>query len=175
MRRAGMAGPNFMEQTMIKVGDRLPEATFRIVTDDGVKPRTTSEVFKGKRVVLIGMPGAFTPTCNKNHLPGFITNAGNIKAKGVDEIVVTAVNDHWVMHHWGKAAGGHGHIQFLADNNAEFAKAIGLEFDAAGGLGGLRSKRYAMLVDDGVVKVLNVEEQTGKAEVTSADNMLKAL
>jgi peroxiredoxin len=173
MRRAGNAGG--IGQTMIKVGDRLPEATFRVVTADGVKPRTVSEIFKGKRVVLIGMPGAFTPTCSNNHLPGFITHAGNIKAKGVDEIVVTAVNDHWVMHHWSKAAGGDGHIQFVADNNAEFAKAIGLEYDATGGLGGLRSKRYAMLVDDGVVKVLNVEEQTGKAEVTSADNMLKAL
>lgn len=175
MRRAGVAGQNRMEQTMIKVGDRLPEATFRVVVDGSMKPRTVSEVFKGKRVVLIGMPGAFTPTCNKNHLPGFVTHAGNIKAKGVDEIVVTAVNDHWVMQHWSKAAGADGHIQFLADNNAEFAKALGLEFDAAGGLGGLRSKRYAMLVDDGVVKVLNVEEQTGKAEVTSADNMMKAL
>jgi glutaredoxin/glutathione-dependent peroxiredoxin len=164
-----------MEKTMIKVGDRLPEATFRVVTPDGTKPRTVAEVFKGKRVVLIGMPGAFTPTCNKNHLPGFITHAGDIKAKGVDEIVVTAVNDHWVMHHWSKAAGGDGKIEFLADNNAQFAKALGMEFDASGGLGGLRSKRYAMLVDDGVVKVLNVEEQAGKAEITSADNMLKAL
>jgi peroxiredoxin len=175
MRRAGRAGDSILEQTMIKVGDRLPEATFRVVTADGVKPRLASEVFAGKRVVLIGMPGAFTPTCHKNHLPGFVTHAGNIKAKGVDEIVVTAVNDHWVMRQWGKATGGDGHIEFLADNNAEFAKAIGMDYDATGGLGGLRSKRYAMLVDDGVVKVLNVEEVTGKAEVTSADNMLKSL
>jgi glutaredoxin/glutathione-dependent peroxiredoxin len=175
MPRAESAIHNIMEQTMIKVGDRLPEATFRVVTDDGVKPRTVSEVFTGKRVVLIGMPGAFTPTCSNNHLPGFVTHAGNIKAKGVDEIVVTAVNDHWVMHHWSKAAGGHGHIEFLADNNAEFAKALGMEFDATGGLGGQRSKRYAMLVDDGVVKVLNVEEKSGKAEVTAAENMMKSL
>jgi glutaredoxin/glutathione-dependent peroxiredoxin len=174
MRHAGSAGHNIMERTMIKVGDRLPEATFRVVTDDGVKPRKVSEIFTGKRIVLVGMPGAFTPTCNKNHLPGFVAHAGDIKAKGVDEIAVTAVNDHWVMHHWSKAAGGHGQIQFLADNNAEFAKAIGMEYDATGGLGGLRSQRYSMLVDDGVVKMLNVD-QSGKAEVTTADNMLKAL
>jgi peroxiredoxin len=174
MQPAGRCRP-MTEDRMIKIGDRLPDATFRVVTPEGVKPRTVAEVFKGKRVVLIGMPGAFTPTCNKNHLPGFITHAGNIKAKGVDEIVVTAVNDHWVMHHWSKAAGGDGKIEFLADNNAQFAKAMGMEFDASGGLGGLRSKRYAMLVDDGVVKVLHVEDQPGKAEITGADNMLKAL
>jgi peroxiredoxin len=160
---------------MIKVGDRLPEATFRVITPDGMKPRTVSDVFKGKRVVLIGMPGAFTPTCNKNHLPGFVANAEKIKAKGVDVIAVTAVNDHWVMHHWGMAAGGDGKIEFLADNNADFAKAIGLDFDATGGLGGIRSKRYSMLVEDGLVKVLNVEDTPGKAEVTGADNMIKAL
>jgi glutaredoxin/glutathione-dependent peroxiredoxin len=175
MRRAGKPVAISMEHQMIKVGDRLPEATFRVIVDGAMKPRPASEVFKGKRVVLIGMPGAFTPTCNKNHLPGFVTHAGNIKAKGVDTIAVTAVNDHWVMHHWGQAAGGGGKIEFLADNNGEFAKAIGLEFDATGGLGGVRSKRYSMLVDDGVVKVLNVEEQTGKAEVTSAENLMKAL
>jgi peroxiredoxin len=159
---------------MIKVGDRLPPATFRVVVDGAMKPRTADEVFKGKRVVLIGMPGAFTPTCHKDHLPGFLTNAEKIMAKGVNHIAVTAVNDHWVMHYWNQITGGDGKIEFLADNNAEFAKAIGLEFDATGGLGGIRSRRYAMLVDDGVVKVLNVEEKAG-AEVTSAENMMKRL
>ncbi len=160
---------------MIKVGDRIPQATFRVVVDGLMKPRTTDEVFKGKRVVLIGMPGAFTPTCHKNHLPGFITKADQFLAKGVDKIAVTAVNDHWVMHHWGVTSGADGKVDFLADANAEFAKAIGLAFDASGGLGGTRSRRYAMLVEDGVVKALNVEEAAGKAEVTGADNMLKAL
>ena len=160
---------------MIKVGDRIPQATFRVVVDGLMKPRTTDEVFKGKRVVLIGMPGAFTPTCHKNHLPGFITKAYQFLAKGVDKIAVTAVNDHWVMHHWGVTSGADGKVDFLADANAEFAKAIGLAFDASGGLGGTRSRRYAMLVEDGVVKALNVEEAAGKAEVTGADNMLKAL
>lgn len=159
---------------MIKVGDRLPPATFRVVVDGAMKARTTDEVFKGKRVVLIGMPGAFTPTCHKNHLPGFLTNAEKIMAKGVNHIAVTAVNDHWVMHYWNQTTGGDGKIEFLADNNAEFAKALGLEYDATGGLGGIRSRRYAMLVDDGMVKVLNVEEKAG-TEVTSAENMMKHL
>ena len=161
---------------MIKVGDKLPEVTFRTIDDGKMVPRTTSDIFKGKRVVLVGVPGAFTPTCHKNHVPGFVQKADEIRAKKVDTIAVTAVNDHWVMHNWSEASGGAGKkINFLADNNAEFAKAIGLEFDAAAGLGGTRSKRYAMLVDDGVVKTLNVEAETGKAEISGADNMIKSL
>jgi len=160
---------------MIKVGDKLPAATFRVVTADGVKPITTDEVFKGKRVVLVGVPGAFTPTCHKNHVPGFVQQADAIRAKNVDTIAVTAVNDHWVMHNWSESSGGAGKLIFLADNNGEFAKAIGLDFDATGGLGGTRSKRYSMLVEDGAVKVLNVEAETGKAEVTSATNLIGAL
>lgn len=160
---------------MIKVGDRLPNVTFRIVEDGKTASRTTDDIFKGKRVVLVGMPGAFTPTCHRNHLPGFIQHADTIRAKNVDAIVVTAVNDHWVMHFWAQQMGAEGKLIFLADNNAEFAKAIGLEFDASGGLGGTRSKRYSMLVEDGVVKVLNLETETGKAEVTGAENMIKLL
>lgn len=160
---------------MIQVGDKIPAATFRIVTADGVKPITTDEIFRGKRVVLVGVPGAFTPTCHKNHVPGFVQQAEEIRAKNVDTIAVTAVNDHWVMHNWSEASGGAGKLVFLADNNAEFAKAIGLAFDATGGLGGMRSKRYSMLVEDGAVKVLNVEAETGKAEMTSATNLIKAL
>jgi peroxiredoxin len=160
---------------MIKVGDKIPSATFRTVTADGVKPLTSDEIFKGKRVVLVGVPGAFTPTCHKNHVPGFLKQADQIRAKNVDTIAVTAVNDHWVMHNWSEATGGAGKMQFLADNNAEFAKGIGLDFDATGGLGGTRSKRYAMLVEDGIVKVLNVETETGKAEVSGAENLIKSL
>ena len=160
---------------MIKVGDKIPSATFRTVTADGVKPLTSDEIFKGKRVVLVGVPGAFTPTCHKNHVPGFLKQADQIRAKNVDTIAVTAVNDHWVMHNWSEATGGAGKMQFLADNNAEFAKGIGLDFDATGGLGGTRSKRYAMLVEDGIVKILNVETETGKAEVSGADNLIKSL
>jgi peroxiredoxin len=160
---------------MIKVGDKLPNATFRTVEDGKTVPRTTEEFFKGKRVVLVGVPGAFTPTCHKNHVPGFVQNADTIRAKNVDMIAITAVNDHWVMHNWADAIGGTGKMVFLADNNAEFAKAVGLEFDATGGLGGIRSKRYAMLVDDGIVKVVNVEPETGKAEISGAENLIKSL
>jgi peroxiredoxin len=160
---------------MIKVGDKLPAATFRIVTADGVKPITTDEIFKGKRVVLVGVPGAFTPTCHKNHVPGFVREAEAIRAKNVDTIAVTAVNDQFVMNAWSEANGGKDKLLFLADNNADFVKAIGLEFDARERLGGTRSKRYSMLVEDGVVKVLNVEPEAGKAEVTTAENLIKAL
>lgn len=160
----------------IKVGDKLPDATFRVVTADGPQPRTTSDVFKAKRVVLVGMPGAFTPTCHRNHLPGFVEKADTFRDKKIDTIAVTSVNDHFVMSAWSKAAGGDGKVVFLADGNGEFAKAIGLSYDATErGMGGIRSLRYSMLVDDGVVKVLNVEQNAGKAELTSADTMLKSL
>ena len=160
---------------MIKVGDRLPATTFRIITAEGPKPLTTDDVFKGKKVVLFAVPGAFTPTCTKNHLPGFIANEAAIKAKGVQTIAVTGVNDQFVMDAWKKASGGEGKVEFLADGNADFAKAIGLTLDASGNGLGIRSKRYSMLVEDGVVKSLNVEEAPGKAEVSGAEAMLKQL
>jgi glutaredoxin/glutathione-dependent peroxiredoxin len=156
----------------IKIGDRLPDATFRLITSDGPRPVSAGEFFKGKKVVLFGLPGAFTPTCHKNHLPGFIAEEAALKAKGVAEIAMTAVNDHYVLDAWSKATGADGHVTFLADGNGEFAKALGLEFDAAMGGLGLRSKRYAMLVDDGVVKQLNVEESPGKADLSSAAHLL---
>ena len=159
----------------IKVGDRLPEAKFRVTTAEGPAWKTTDEVFKGKKVVLFAVPGAFTPTCHKNHLPGFLQNADAIKAKGVDSIAVVAVNDGFVMDAWKKATGAEGKIEFLADGNGEFAKAIDLTIDASGNGLGIRSKRYSMLVEDGVVKTLNVEEAPGKAEASGADNLLKSL
>ena len=158
----------------IKVGDTLPSTTFRVMTADGPKPKTTDEVFKGKKVVLFAVPGAFTPTCTKNHLPGFVANAAAIKAKGIDAIAVTAVNDPFVMGAW-KAAAGSDDIEFLADGSADFAKAIGLELDASGGGLGIRSKRYCMVVDDGVVKSLAVEDAPGKADASGADALLKSL
>ena len=159
----------------IKVGDRLPEAKFRVMTAEGPGWKTTDEVFKGKKVVLFAVPGAFTPTCHKNHLPGFLQNADAIKAKGVDTIAVTAVNDGFVMDAWKKASNAEGKIEFLADGNGEFAKAIDMTLDGSGNGLGLRSKRYSMLVEDGVVKKLNVEEAPGKAETSSADALLKQL
>ena len=159
----------------IKVGDRLPEAKFRVMTAEGPGWKTTDEVFKGKKVVLFAVPGAFTPTCHKNQLPGFVQNAAAIKAKGIDSIAVTAVNDGFVRDAWQKASNAEGKIEFLADGNGEFAKAIDMTLDGSGNGLGLRSKRYSMLVEDGVVKKLNVEEAPGKAETSSADALLKQL
>jgi peroxiredoxin len=160
----------------IKVGDRLPNATFRVMTAEGPKPITTDEVFKGKKVVLFAVPGAFTPTCHKNHMPGFVKNADAIKAKGANAIAVTGVNDVFVMDAWKKASGAEGKIDyFLSDGNAEFAKALDLTFDGSAPGLGTRSKRYCMVVEDGVVKTLNVEDAPGKAEISSADNLLKMM
>jgi peroxiredoxin len=159
----------------IKVGDRLPQATFKTMTPDGVKPVTTDEAFKGKKVAFFAVPGAFTPTCHKNHLPGFRDNAAAIKAKGVDAIAVTAVNDPFVMDAWAKATEAADKITFLADPNADFAKAIGLDIDMAQGLGFSRSKRYSMIVEDGVVKTLNVEDSPGKAEISNAETLMTQL
>lgn len=153
----------------IKVGDRLPEATFTVMGAEGPGPQTTAEVFGGKKVVLFAVPGAFTPTCSKQHLPGFVANADKIKAKGIDTIACTSVNDAFVLGAWSKDAGADGKVVMLADGSADFAKEIGLELDmTARGLG-VRSQRYAMIVEDGVVKALNVEDAPGTAEKSGAD------
>ena len=156
----------------IKVGDRVPNGTFMVMTADGPKPKTTDELFKGKKVVLFAVPGAFTPTCHKNHLPGFLAHEAEFKPKGVAEIAMTAVNDHYVLAAWSKATGAAGHIAFLADGAAEFAKAAGLDYDASPSGMGVRSKRYSMLVEDGVVKILNIEEAPGKADLSGAAHLL---
>ena len=159
----------------IKVGDRLPNGTFTVMTAEGPKPKTTDEFFKGKKVVLFAVPGAFTPTCNNNHLPGFVNNADAIKAKGIDTIAVTGVNDVFVMNAWKKATGAATAIEFLADGNGDFAKALGITADLTERGLGVRSQRYSMVVDDGVVKSLNVEDAPGKADVSGADKLLKSL
>ena len=159
----------------IKVGDKLPNATFRTMTAEGPKPKTTDEIFKGKKVALFAVPGAFTPTCNNKHLPSFLNNIDGIKAKGVQSVAVTGVNDVFVMEAWKKSTGADGKIDFLADGNGEFAKAIDMAFDGSGNGLGMRSRRYSMLVEDGVVKALNVEPQAGQVDASSAEAMLKAL
>jgi peroxiredoxin len=156
----------------IELGDRLPHATFRLVTSDGARPVTTREFFAGRKVVLFGLPGAFTPTCHKSHLPGFLAHEAEFKAKGAAEIAMTAVNDHYVLAAWSKATGAEGRIAFLADGAAEFAKAAGLDFDASAGGLGVRSKRYSMLVEDGVVRILNIEESPGNADLSGAAHLL---
>jgi peroxiredoxin len=159
----------------IKVGDRLPNATFTTMTADGPKPQTTDDIFKGKKVVLFAVPGAFTPTCDRNHLPGFVKNADAIKGKGIDTIAVTGVNDVFVMDAWKKSSGAEGKVEFLADGAAKFAQALGLHIDLGERGMGMRSQRYSMVVEDGVVKALNVEEAPGKAEASGAENLLKGL
>ena len=159
----------------IKVGDKLPQATFRVMTPDGPAARTTEDLFAGKKVVLFAVPGAFTPTCHKNHMPGFVTNADKIKAKGIDMIAVTAVNDVFVMNEWKKASGAEGKVEVLADGSGDFAKALGLDNDMSAGGMGVRSKRYCMVVDNGVVKTLNIEDAPGKADISGAENLLKGM
>ena len=152
----------------IKIGDSLPEVTFTTMGPDGPKPMTTAEVFKGKKVALFAVPGAYTPTCHKNHMPGFVERAAELKMKGFDVIACTAVNDVFVLTQWAKDTGATGKIVMLADGSADFAKMLGLEIDLnARGLG-IRSKRYAMAVVDGRVKVLNVEDAPPQHEKSSA-------
>ena len=156
----------------IKVGDRLPDAKFRVMTTEGPVWKTTDEVFKGRKVALFAVPGAFTPTCNNVHIPSFLNNAAAIKAKGVHTIAVTGVNDVFVMEAWKKTTGADGKIDFLADGNGEFAKAIDMAFDCSGNGLGTRSKRYSMLVEDGVVKKLNIEDAPGKCELSGGQALL---
>jgi peroxiredoxin len=157
----------------IKVGDHLPQSTFRIMTSDGPAAKTTDDLFKGRKVVLFGVPGAFTPTCHKNHLPGYLAKAGEFKAKGVDAVAVVAVNDVFVMNAWAKDTGGAGVIEFLSDGNGDFARAIGLELDGSGFGLGTRFQRFSMLVEDGAVKSLAVEDAPGKADLSGAEAMLR--
>jgi len=159
---------------MIAIGDKLPAATLRLVEPEGTRDVSVDEFFAGRKIVLFGLPGAFTPTCHKNHLPGFLANEAAFKDKGVTQIAMTAVNDPHVLRAWGKATGAEGHIAFLSDGNAGFANAIGLAVDMAGGFMGVRSRRYSMLVDDGKVVRLNVEDAPG-LNVSSAETLLTQL
>jgi glutaredoxin/glutathione-dependent peroxiredoxin len=156
----------------IKVGDRLPDATFTIMTADGPKPMTTQDVFGGKTMVLFAVPGAFTPTCHGNHLPGFLQHGDAIRAKGVDGIAVTGVNDVFVMKAWAEASNAVGKIDFLADGSGAFAKAVGLDLDLSERGLGLRSKRYSMVVKDRVVQALAIEDVPSQAAMSSAEATL---
>ena len=159
----------------VVIGDRLPEATFRVMESDGIRTMTTGEVFGGKKVVLFAVPGAFTPTCHLKHLPGFIESADEFKKEGVDTVACVAVNDPFVLGAWAEASGGKGKVLFLSDGNAEFTKKIGMDFDGSGVGLGTRSKRYAALVEDGVVKALNVEDSPGVAVESTAAKLLERL
>ncbi len=158
----------------ISVGDKLPEATFKTMAEDGAQNLTTADVFSGKKVVLFGVPGAFTPTCSNNHLPGYLENHDAIVARGVDTIAVVAVNDHHVMGAWARFTGGEGKILYLADGNGDFVRAAGLDTDLSGAGLGLRSRRFSMIVEDGKVTALNIEGQPG-VDKSSAAHVLGQL
>jgi len=157
----------------INVGDRLPAAKFRVMTPEGPAWKTTDDIFKGKKVALFAVPGAFTGVCSKQHLPSVVSNLDALKAKGVDTIAVTGVNDISVLDAW-KNASNANNVEFLSDGNGDFAKALDLTLDLTGAGMGTRSKRYSMLIDDGVVKKLNVEAP-GKFEVSGGDTLLGQL
>ena len=158
----------------IKVGDTVPSITLRQMTTDGIKEVSTDELLGGKKVVLFALPGAFTPTCSSKHVPGFIENAEALKGRGVDAIACVAVNDAFVMDAWGRNLGVGDSVLMLADGNADFTRAVDLMLDGSGIGFGVRSQRYAMIVDDGVVKHLAVEDGTG-LDVSAAERTLAML
>ena len=158
----------------IAKGEKLPATTFVKMTENGPEQVDSESFFKGRKVALFSVPGAFTPTCSAKHLPGFIEKAGELKAKGVDEIACTAVNDAFVMGAWGKSANADGKVTMLADGNGAFAKAVGLEMDGSKFGLGTRGQRFSMVVNDGVIEELNVEAP-GDFKVSSAEHMLEQL
>ncbi len=158
----------------INVGDSVPSVKLKTITEEGMSDISSEELFGGKKVVLFALPGAFTPTCSAKHLPGFVQKAGDLKGKGVDAIACLSVNDAFVMNAWGKDQNVGDAVMMLADGNADFTKAMGLEMDGTGFGMGTRSQRYAMVVDNGTVTALNVEEP-GAFEVSSAEAMLEAV
>lgn len=158
----------------IKVGDSLPEVTLQEMQENGIANVTTGDLFKGKKVVLFALPGAFTPTCSASHVPGYVVKADDFFARGVDSIICLSVNDAFVMSAWGENQNVDDRVRMIADGSADFTRAVGLELDLSERGMGVRSSRYAMIVNDGVVEALNIEE-SGKFEVSDADTMLKLL
>lgn len=159
----------------IKTGERLPEGTLKLVTPDGAKDVSVADYFGGRKVVMFGVPGAFTPTCSNTHLPGFIENRDAIRERGVDAIAVIATNDHHVMTAWARFTGAENKIDFVSDGNATFIKALGLDADLSVAGMGVRSSRFSMIVDDGVVTQINTGDAPGKAEVSGAARILEQL
>jgi glutaredoxin/glutathione-dependent peroxiredoxin len=155
----------------IQAGDKVPSVKLKTMTKDGIKDLTTDEIFKGKKVAIFGLPGAFTPTCSAKHLPGFVQHFDALKAKGVDTVACVSVNDAFVMDAWGKAQNVGDKVLMLADGNADFTKALGIEMDGTGYGMGLRMKRFSMYVVDGTVKSFNLEKP-GAFEVSNAETML---
>ena len=159
----------------IQIGDSIPDTQLTRITEDGPDKVASSDFFGGRKVVLFAVPGAFTPTCHNNHMPGFVENAESIREKGVDEIAVVSVNDPFVMTAWRKASDAADKVTFLSDGNGDFASAIGMDMDLSMGGMGVRSKRYSMIVDDGKVTALNVEDNPGEATKSGAANLMGQL
>lgn len=159
----------------LSVGDRLPEAELFVPGESGPEKKGVNELFAGRKVVLVGMPGAFTPTCHRNHLPGFIDNRDAILEKGVDEIIVLSTNDTHVLRAWSEASGASGRMLFVSDGNTDFVRKAGLAVDRSAVGMGMRARRFAMIVDDGVVKAIAVEDQPGQTVVSSAAQILEQL
>jgi peroxiredoxin len=158
----------------IKIGERMPAGTFKVMSEKGPSDLSSAELFGGKRVVLFAVPGAFTPTCDARHLPGYLEHFEALRAKGIDTIACLAVNDVFVMNAWGKAGNAQGKVLMLADGNGEYTRALGLELDARGFGMGERAKRFAMVIEDGVLRALHVEAP-GQFKVSAADYVLGQL
>lgn len=159
----------------ISIGEALPAAVFKEKTADGIAEVSVADIFNGKKIVLFAVPGAFTPTCHLNHLPGYLEHYDAIKAKGVDGIAVLSVNDAFVMGHWEDVTGGTGKLRYLSDWDASFTKAIGMDTDLSAGTLGIRSKRYSMIVENGTVTALNVEDVPSEAVSSGAAKLLEQL
>jgi len=164
-----------MADKKIQAGEKLPDVTLRKMTEKGPEALQSSDFFKGRKVVVFAVPGAFTPTCHNDHLPSFTKNAATFKTKGVAEVACLAVNDPFVLSAWAKSVPGADKITFLSDGNGEFTKAIGMGFDGSGFGLGTRSRRYAMVVEDGRVKSIDVEENPGACSISSGPSILKKL
>ena len=160
---------------MISVGDTMPEGTLMTMTAEGPAPVGTAELFGGKKVALFGLPGAFTPTCSAKHVPSYIENFDALGAAGIDTIACMSVNDAFVMGAWGKDQQADGKVMMLADGSADYAKALGLELDLTARGMGMRCQRFSLLVDDGVVKAVNLEENPGEMKLTGGEHMLSLL
>lgn len=175
MAQCSFKAHNGDRKVTIKAGDKMPQGGFAVMTGEGPGGMTTDDLFNGKKVVLFSVPGAFTPTCSAKHLPGFVEQAGALKAKGVDTIACMSVNDVFVMDAWGKSAGADGKVTMLADGNCDYAKALGLELDASGFGMGMRGSRFALLVDNGVVSKAFIEEAPTELNASAAENVLSNL
>lgn len=159
----------------ISVGDTLPDATLKAIGADGAQTKSVAELFEGKTVVLFGVPGAFTPTCSNNHLPGYLENHDAILARGADTIAVISVNDHHVMTAWARFSGGEGKLVYLADGNGDFTRALGLDVDLTIAGLGVRSRRYSMIVEDRKVRTLNIETSPADAVESGAARILEQI